>query len=231
MSLEVEHRLGSLKMEVGLEVASSWTVLFGASGSGKSTLLRMIAGLVRPDRGRVEVLGRTVVDTAARVWVPAERRAVRWAGQREALFPRMTVRANVACGLGRQGREVEEVLEVFGLRAWADAMPGALSGGQRQRVAVARAAAGARNKLLLLDEPFTGLDAMVRGELIEALRAWLGETPVISVTHDVGEAFLLKAEVVRMAEGRVVAQGPVGEVLAAERVGLQGILSGEVQER
>jgi molybdate transport system ATP-binding protein len=93
-------------------------------------------------------------------------------------------------------------------------------------VSVVRAAAGARGGVLLLDEPFSGLDAGVRDRLIEDLRGWLGNTPVVSVTHDVGEAFLLGAEVVKIAGGRVVAQGPVGEVLAEERKRLVGILGG-----
>jgi molybdate transport system ATP-binding protein len=89
---------------------------------------------------------------------------------------------------------------------------------------VIRAAAGARGGILLLDEPFAGLDAGVRDALIANLRSWLGDTPIVSVTHDVGEAFLLGAEVVRIAEGRVVAQGPVAEVLAEERKRLLGVL-------
>jgi molybdate transport system ATP-binding protein len=95
--------------------------------------------------------------------------------------------------------------------------PNELSGGQRQRVAVIRAAVGARGKHLLLDEPFNGLDAEVRDELIAQLRSWLGETPILSVTHDIGEVFHLGAEVVKIAEGRVVAQGPAAEVLAQDR--------------
>lgn len=115
-------------------------------------------------------------------------------------------------------------MAAFHLEAFAAKRPRELSGGQAQRVAVARAAVGAEGKLLLLDEPFSGLDAAVREELIADLRAWLGETPVISVTHDVGEAFLLGAEVVKIADGRVVAQGPVGVVLAEERDRLAGVL-------
>ena len=230
LRLQVEHRLGSLRLVAALAIDAQWTVIFGPSGSGKSTLLRLIAGLVRPDHGSISVLGRPVIETTRGLWVPAYQRPVRWAGQREALFPHMTARENIACGLGGHAEDLERVLQLFGLHAWADQMPAKLSGGQRQRVAVARAAAGARGKLLLLDEPFTGLDAVVRAELIAALREWLGTTPVISVTHDVGEAYLLNAEIVRMAEGQVLAQGPVKEVLAAERAALQRVL-GTGQER
>jgi molybdate transport system ATP-binding protein len=145
----------------------------------------------------------------------------------------MTVEENVAFGLkadssGLLGRgwidEVARAMEAFHLTELSGKRPRELSGGQAQRVAVARAAVGASGRRLLLDEPFAGLDAKVRDELIVNLRSWLGETPVVSVTHDVGEAFLLGAEVVRIAEGRVVAQGPVAEVLAEERKRLLGVL-------
>jgi molybdate transport system ATP-binding protein len=120
--------------------------------------------------------------------------------------------------------ELERLLDHFKLSVFDHLKPDALSGGQRQMISVIRAAAGARGGILLLDEPFTGLDASVRDQLIADLRSWLGSTPVISVTHDVGEAFLLGAEVVRIADGRVVAQGPVEEVLAEERKRLLGLL-------
>jgi molybdate transport system ATP-binding protein len=91
-------------------------------------------------------------------------------------------------------------------------------------VSVVRAAAAARGRLLLLDEPFAGLDASIRDRLIEDLRSWLSDTPVVSVTHDIGEAFLLGAEVIRIQEGKVVAQGPVAQVLAEQRRRLAAVL-------
>ena len=125
----------------------------------------------------------------------------------------------------KRRRLVDEVLELFCLSALAERMPHDLSGGERQKVLVARAAASAvtdgRN-LLLLDEPFNGLDLRVRDELLEELHQWLSrwKTPVLSVTHDVGEAFQLGAEVIKIAEGHVVQQGPVATVLAEERARL-----------
>jgi molybdate transport system ATP-binding protein len=228
------HRMGSLEMDVTFKTGAPWTVLFGASGSGKSTILRVVAGLERADEGRVVVRGEVVADSCAGVWIPGHKRAVRWAGQRAYLTPGKKVRWQMVEGTGRSrdsawyGRssldEQERLLDHFDLRALDHLRPDELSGGERQRVSVIRAAAGARGGILLLDEPFAGLDAGVRDALIANLRSWLGDTPIVSVTHDVGEAFLLGAEVVRIAEGRVVAQGPVAEVLAEERKRLLGVL-------
>jgi molybdate transport system ATP-binding protein len=141
----------------------------------------------------------------------------------------MTVRENIAFGTRSQAdgttaaEIVEEATTRFQLSGLAGKLPSMLSGGERQRVAIARAATAAvglgSGSILLLDEPFTGQDVRLRDELIEELRGWLAlvERPVLSVTHDVGEAFQLGTEVVKIAEGRIVQQGPVAEVLAGER--------------
>ena len=235
VEVAVQHRIGSLTIDAAFNVMAPWTVLFGPSGSGKSTLLRMMAGLVRPDVGRISLFGEPVCGQA--IWVPAHRRKARWAGQRAALFPRKTVKWNVVMGMGDAypGRSwmdaMDYAMQVFGLRAIEDAYPDDLSGGQRQLVSVVRAAVGARHKLLLLDEPFAGLDAGVREALIAALREWVGDTaPIVSVTHDVSEAFLLGAEVVRIGEGRVLAQGPAGKVLVRERERILQVLGGAAEE-
>ncbi|QHN04011.1 ATP-binding cassette domain-containing protein [Granulicella sp. WH15] len=223
LEVVLRHRAGTLALDVAFTAAAPWTLLFGPSGSGKSTILRAIAGMLRPDEGRIALRGQVVVDTAGSLWVPPYRRTVRWAGQGAVLFPKMSVEENLAFALLGDARRqrtagiVQEAVRQFHLAALAKKMPGELSGGERQRVAVARAAIGAREKLLLLDEPFTGLDVGIRDELIEDLRGWLGGTPVLSVTHSVSEAFLLKAEVVRIGGGRVLDQGAAEIVLREER--------------
>jgi molybdate transport system ATP-binding protein len=226
VEVDFQHRIGNLEMSVAFRTSAPWTVLFGASGSGKSTILRVLAGLERPDHGKVSVRGTVVSDSGAGVWVPPYERPVRWAGQRAYLTPGRRVRQQILEGMGSRELQADAdgLLERFGLKAIAEKRPEELSGGERQRVSVVRAAAGARGRVLLLDEPFAGLDAAVRDRLIENLRSWLGDTPIVSVTHDVGEAFLLGAEVIRVSEGRVVAQGPVAEVLAEERRRLAGVL-------
>jgi molybdate transport system ATP-binding protein len=156
---------------------------------------------------------------------------VRSAGQTARLFPNMTVRSNAIYGLGWHTKPddakkvVEESMRLFRLQELFDRRPHELSGGEKQRVSVARAVISAvtyeepGTALLLLDEPFSGLDYAMRDELVGGLREYLvhRKIPVLSVTHDVGEAFQLDAEVIRIADGRVVQQGPVSEALKDER--------------
>jgi len=233
LAVDFQHRIGNLAMSVAFRASARWTVLFGPSGSGKSTILRMLAGLERPECGKATVRGTTVSDTSLGVWLPPDRRPTRWSGQRAYLTPGKVVKWNLTEGMNPRDPafasngwidEMHRLIERFGLESIANKLPDELSGGQRQMVSVIRAAAGARGRLLLLDEPFAGLDAPVRDRLIDDVRSWLGDTPVLSVTHDVGEAFLLGAEVIRLHEGKVVAQGPVAEVLAGERRRLAALL-------
>ena len=247
LEVQFRHRVGALELNVAFALREPWTVLFGPSGSGKTTVLRAIAGFVQPDAGRIAsrfAEGELVMtDTATGVFLKPHERMVRTAGQGAALFPHLSVRRNIA--FGAQARTngsstaaiVDEAIERFRLQELTEKVPSMLSGGERQRVAIARAATAAVSAgsgcVLLLDEPFTGQDVPLRDELIDELRGWLVpmRTPVLSVTHDVGEAFLLGAEVVKIADGRVVQQGPVGEVLAAERARLLEQLKAGAESR
>jgi sulfate transport system ATP-binding protein len=192
--------------DVSVEIPSgSLTALLGPSGSGKSTLLRVIAGLERPDAGRVEIDGRDATN------LPPQRRGVGFVFQHYAAFKHMTVRENVAFGLkvARRPRaeikaRVEELLELVQLPGLADRYPAQLSGGQRQRMALARSLA-VQPSVLLLDEPFGALDARVRQEL----RAWLRHlhdevhVTTVFVTHDQEEAMEVADRIVVMNHGRV----------------------------
>jgi molybdate transport system ATP-binding protein len=234
LTIEMQHRLGAASVEVQFSLTEPWTVLFGPSGSGKTTVLRTIAGFVRPDSGRITQGDHVLFDSATGISLPAHQRPVRSAAQAARLFPHRTVRWNTMYGSGWSSKPadtmeiVEETLRLFRLTALADRMPRELSGGERQRGSVARAVVsavtydGAAKPLLLLDEPFSGLDNAMRDELLPELHSWLlrWKVPVLSVTHDVGEAFQLGAEVIKLAAGRVVRQGPVGEVLGEERLRL-----------
>lgn len=232
LSVQIRHRLGALNLNLAFALTQPWTVLFGPSGSGKTTVLRTIAGFVRPDEGRIVscLSGRSLVmtDSATRNFLSPHQRSVRVAAQGAPLFPHLTVRENIAFGLRSQtttmnpANLVAEATTRFQLHGLIDKSPSILSGGERQRVALARAAAAAVSLgdcILLLDEPFTGQDIRLRDELMQQLRAWLAITkiPVLSVTHDLGEAFHLGAEIVKIANGHVVRQGPAAEVLADER--------------
>jgi iron(III) transport system ATP-binding protein len=194
--------------DVDLEVPrGSLTALLGPSGCGKTTVLRMVAGLLDPDAGRIEIDGRTVVGAGPAL--PPERRHIGMVFQDYALFPHLSVARNVAYGLhGRsraeRRRRVADALELVGLGALGDRLPTALSGGQQQRVALARALAPEPD-LILLDEPFSNLDASLRATVREDVRAILraAEATAVFVTHDQEEALSLADRVAVMEAGEV----------------------------
>lgn len=157
------------------------------------------------------------------MWVPAHARKIPFAPQAACLFPHKTIFENVLYGMAGGGNEMRAMLSLFRIAELADQYPAELSGGELQRVNLARAvAATTENGLLLLDEPFTGLDLGLRSEMVEDLLRWACERGlcVLSVTHDVAEAFQLGAEVIKLKDGRVANQGPVEEVLREERTRL-----------
>ena len=183
--------------------------LLGPSGSGKTTLLRLIAGFERPDQGRVVIAGRKVVDVANSVWVAAEDRGVGMVFQDYALFPHLTVAQNVRFGLrntSKKDREtrVTELLRLTELEQCAERYPHELSGGQQQRVALARALAP-RPGVVLLDEPFNGLDPELRPQMrreVARILRHLG-TAAILVTHDQEEALGMADQVAVIRNGEL----------------------------
>jgi iron(III) transport system ATP-binding protein len=193
---------------VDLEVPrGSLTALLGPSGCGKTTVLRMIAGLLAPDAGEIVIDGSPVADH--RRFVPPEKRPVGLVFQDYALFPHLSVARNVAYGLGhlprRERRDrVHEVLDLVGLADLGRRLPTALSGGQQQRVALARALAPSP-ELVLLDEPFSNLDAALRSSVREEVRAILraADATAVFVTHDQEEALSLADRVAVMDAGRI----------------------------
>lgn len=215
----------------------SVTALLGPSGCGKTTLLRCVAGLERPGAGTVTIGERAVAGPG--VFVPAERRRVGMVFQDAALFPHLSIGRNVAYGLGRgrdRRRRVAEVLELVGLGGMEARMPHTLSGGQAQRVALARALAP-RPSVLLLDEPFSGLDAPLRAQMRDEVPRLLRETgtAALFVTHDQEEAFQVGDGVAVMLGGLIHQVGSPAEVYdvpastrVAEFVGDANLLEGTV---
>lgn len=192
---------------VDLEVQSGgFLALLGPSGCGKSTTLRLIAGFEAPDAGQVLIGGQLVADP--RTQMPPERRHVGMVFQDGALFPHLSVAANIAYGLPRSGKRnsrIDELLELIGLPGIGNRMPHELSGGEQQRVALARALAP-KPTVVLLDEPFSSLDAGLRARLRLDVRTILRQAgaTAITVTHDQDEAFSLADEVAVMWRGRIV---------------------------
>ncbi len=190
--------------------AGSLVAVLGLSGCGKTTLLRAIAGFERVQRGRI-ALGTRTLDDGHRAYVAPEHRGIGYVPQEGALFPNLSVRANIAFGLSRAQRRtsvVDELLELVGLAPLARRYPHQLSGGEQQRVALARALAR-RPEVLLLDEPFSSLDASLRVTVREEVSALLrkqGATTVL-VTHDQEEALSLADSVAVMRDGVIVQQG------------------------
>ena len=201
-------------LEVDLEQFGI-TVLFGPSGCGKTTLLRLISGLERPDGGQINLDGMAWFNGSREV--PAHRRRVGYVFQEGALFPHLSVAANIAFGLGRNaghsGR-VAELIRRVGLAGLEHRRPGELSGGQKQRVALARALAP-KPRLVLLDEPFASLDRSAAEQLRHELRAMLKAEgiPALLVTHDRAEALSLGDRMLRMEAGRIVEEGRPEDVL------------------
>ncbi|MEX1004783.1 MAG: ABC transporter ATP-binding protein [Acidimicrobiia bacterium] len=212
----VERWFGETRALAGVDLevpTGALLTLLGPSGSGKTTALRLIAGFDRPDAGTIEVDGRQVVGPS--LFVPAEKRRVGMVFQDYALFPHLTVGRNVGYGAPKRRRaaRVPEVLELVGLTGKAERLPHELSGGEQQRVALARALAP-DPEVILLDEPFSNLDAAlrakVRNEVAEILRR--SGTTAIFVTHDQEEALSMSDIVAVMTDGRVVQTGTPSEL-------------------
>jgi molybdate transport system ATP-binding protein len=213
--LHLDTHLGVLHLRVNIDLTAPWTVIFGPSGSGKSTILRAACGLLPKAEPNLRQQD-----------LPPHRRSIAYAPQGAILFPHLTVRQNISFATDATHNPsphlIQEILDLFELSPLANRMPRDLSGGERQRVNLARALAVPQPKLLLLDEPFTGLDRNLRDTFLPRMqqRALQLRIPVLSVTHDVEEALLLNAEVIRLDQGAVIDQGPAPDVLAAERTSI-----------
>ena len=219
LSVNIRKKLGSFQLEVQFEAEQGTPLaLLGASGCGKSVTLRCIAGILKPDEGRITLDGVVLYDSAARIDLPPQQRRVGYLFQQYALFPNMTVRQNIAAAVpNRRERSVQtaELLRRFQLEEVASQRPWQLSGGQQQRCALARILASAP-RVILLDEPFSALDSYLKcqleWELAEMLSTFSG--PVVWVSHDRGEVLRNCPEVCVMDRGQAQITLAMRELMA-----------------
>ncbi len=222
LTVDIHKRLGEFVLNAKFATEHGVTALFGASGSGKTSVVSMIAGLLKPDRGRIAIDDEVLFDSATGVNVPPHKRGIGYVFQEGRLFPHLNVRANLDYGRWMSGRKsdktaFERVVTLLGIGHLLDRRPGALSGGERQRIAIGRALL-MQPRLLLLDEPLASLDSARKAEIfpyLERLRDE-GHVPMIYVSHSPAEIRRIATTVVRLEDGEVRATGGV-EILEDTR--------------
>ena len=231
--VDIEKRLGSFHLRVKFEAKNEVLALLGASGCGKSMTLKCIAGIEKPDRGKIIVDGVTLFDSEKKVNLTLQKRRVGLLFQNYALFPNMTVRQNILAGANREKdsarkkARANEIMEAFGLLELADHYPAQLSGGQQQRTALARILISDPD-ILLLDEPFSALDSHLRFRLEQEVREVIrkfGKT-VLLVSHDRDEVFRLSDSIAIINKGIVDAFGSRETIFANPQTRMAAMLTG-----
>ena len=240
LELDLSRQLSSFTLRLKFSAGNGAVGLLGPSGAGKSMTLRMIAGIEKPDKGRIVLNGRTLCDLPGGIWVPPAKRRVGVVFQDYALFPHLTVEENVAFGIRSLNKEqrkarVAELLAQLHISEIAHQRPGYISGGQKQRVAIARCLA-TNPDALLFDEPFAALDPHLRRRMEEQLRIALRKFRggVLFVTHDMEEAFRFCKELLILDQGRILLSGPKHHIfeqpetaIAARLTGCKNIVTAE----
>jgi molybdate transport system ATP-binding protein len=233
----------SFVLDVAIEIPPGITIVFGPSGAGKSTLLDCIAGLLKPDAGRIEIGGEALLDVERRIDVPPAKRKIAYVFQSLALFPHMSVEQNVAYGLAdmpppERALRVKAMLEAFHVEPLAKRKADEISGGEQQRVALARSLATSP-RVLLLDEPLTALDEGLKKSITDDLRQWNAaqNIPILYVTHSRAEVDALGERVIVLDQGKIISTGTPHDVLDAPRrsslaqaSGFENLFSGVVTE-
>src|ERR671931_1108660 len=209
LEVDIEHRLAEFELDIHFRSGRGLTALFGRSGAGKTSVVNAIAGLIRPQRGRIVVDGSVLVDTEKGLFAPTHRRRVGYVFQEGRLFPHLTVRHNLLFGrrfAPDTARSIgfDDVVELLGIGPLLDRRPGRLSGGEKQRVAIGRALL-ARPRLLLMDEPLASLDARRKDEILPYLERLRDQAsvPIVYVSHSVAEVTRLATTIVLISDGRV----------------------------
>ena len=218
LEVQIAKQLPNFALDVSFTAGDTPLGILGPSGAGKTMLLRCIAGLEQPDRGRIDLNGRVLLDTVARIRVPARHRRVGLLFQHYALFPHRTVGENIGFGLvglpgEERARRVAELMQRTHAQGLESRYPRELSGGEQQRVALARALS-IEPEALLLDEPLSALDTHLRGQLETQLQETFAayRRPTLLVTHNVEEAYRLGEQLLVLAQGRIAAAGAKEEI-------------------
>ncbi|HXG68119.1 MAG TPA: molybdenum ABC transporter ATP-binding protein [Blastocatellia bacterium] len=218
---KIDDNANGFALDVEFTAPPGVTILFGASGSGKTMTLKSIAGIVRPDAGRIQVAGQTLFDAATGVDLPIRKRGVGYLFQNLALFPHLSVRENVEFGMAglsraERRRRSAAMMEAFRIGHTAERKPRDISGGEAQRAALARALS-CQPRILLLDEPLSAIDEATKLGIIADLKALNRDLrlPIIYVTHSREEAVTLGERLIVYERGRVVAQGEPLEIFAS----------------
>jgi molybdate transport system ATP-binding protein len=228
LDVNVRMQRGSFTLDATFASDAPIVALFGRSGSGKTTLIECIAGLARPASGRIVIDGRTLFDSERGIDLAPEARRVGYVFQEGLLFPHLSVRRNLSYGerlvpASERFVDHDRVVALLGLAALMERHPATLSGGEKQRVAIGRALL-ASPRILLMDEPLSSLDAARKSEIlqyVELLRDELG-LPIVYVSHVIEEVTRLADSLVMIADGKVVAAGPVAELLSRPEVQAHG---------
>ena len=212
LEVSLKKRLGEFRLDAIFDAPAGITALFGRSGSGKTSIANCIAGLLRPDSGKVAIGGKVVFDHMTGQNIPPQKRRVGYVFQDARLFPHMSVTRNLRYG---GTHDEERVIDVLGLSDLLDRMPANLSGGERGRVALGRALMS-DPQVLLMDEPLAALDRPRKAEIMPYLERLRDEVkiPILYVSHDISEVARLATTLVIIEEGRVVTAGPIGDVLS-----------------
>ena len=229
IEVRITRRLANFALDAEFASDSGITALFGRSGSGKSTLVNAIAGLVTPDNGSISVNGECLFDRARGIDVAVPRRRIGYVFQDGRLFPHLTVSANLRYGLelarpGERYIDFDKVVGLLGLETLLGRRPAKLSGGEKQRVAIGRALLMSP-RLLLMDEPLAALDQARKREVLRYIARLHREisVPIVYVSHAVEDVVQLAEPVVLMSDGRVIACGPVGQVMGRADLRAQGV--------
>ncbi|MBC7951069.1 MAG: molybdenum ABC transporter ATP-binding protein [Rhodospirillaceae bacterium] len=220
LDLSIRRQQGDFRVEVDLAAGAGVTALFGRSGSGKSSVINMVAGLYRPDSGRIKVDGKVLFDSESGIDLAPERRRLGYVFQDARLFPHLSVHGNLIFGMNRvpvPERRIgfDDVVQVLGIGHLLDRRPSKLSGGEKQRVAIGRALL-ASPRILLMDEPLAALDSQRKAELLPFIGKLARQfaTPILYVSHSMDEVLRLSDTLVLMDDGKAAAVGPVEELLS-----------------